>query len=124
MALVRCVTVRRLYADAPAAPEPRKSPSEPTKEPEKRHLGGCGRPGRCQKIGLVAELPAQPGVTLAPRLETPADRVEQPGLVRGLFLNGRPAEKTGAQLCIPADVVPPAHLILEEPRQHQALRAS
>jgi len=40
--------------------------------------------GRGQQIGLVAQLAAQPGIALAPGLESPADRIEQPGLVRGL----------------------------------------
>ena len=82
-----------------------------------------GGRGRVQHIRLVAQFAAQPRVALAPRLEAPGDRVEQPRFGRGWFLNGRPAEETRAQLGIPADVVPPAHLILEEPRQQQALRA-
>src|SRR5713226_10459400 len=86
-----------------------------------RHEGG--RLGRDQHIRLVAQLATQPRVALAPGLEAPGDRVEQPGFRRGLFLNGRPAEKTRAHLGIPAYVVPPAHLIFEEPRQQQALRA-
>jgi len=78
---------------------------------------------RDQHIRLVAQLAAQPRVALAPGLEAPGDRVEQPGFRRGWFLNGRPAEKTRAQFGIPANVVPPAHLIFEEARQQQALRA-
>ena len=35
----------------------------------------------------------------------------------------RPAEETGAEFRIPANVVPPAHLILEESRQQEALGA-
>ena len=85
-----------------------------------RRVGGLGR---IQHIRLVAQLAAQPRVALAPGLEAPRDRVEQPGFRQGLFLNGRPAEKTRAQLGVPADVVAPAHLIFEEPRQQQALRA-
>jgi len=38
-----------------------------------------------------------------------------------LFLNGRAAEETRTQLGIPADVVPPTHLVLEESRQQQTL---
>ena len=74
-------------------------------------------------MGLAPQLAAQARVPLAPRFEVPADRVEKPGLALGLFMEGRPAEETGAQLCVPADVVPLAHLILEEPRQQEALRA-
>src|SRR5258708_1552576 len=87
-------------------------------------LHARGRPGRRQQIGLVAQLAAQPRVALAPGLEAPGDRVKQPGFERGLFLNRRSREETRAQLGIPADVVPLAHLILEEPDEHQALCAS
>ena len=74
-------------------------------------------------MGLAPQLAAQARVPLAPRFEVPADCVEKPGFARGLFMDGRPAEETGAQLCVPSDVVPLAHLILEEPRQQEALRA-
>jgi hypothetical protein len=72
---------------------------------------------------MVPQLAAQLRVPLAPRFEVPADRVKEPGFARGPFMDGRPAEETRAQLRVPADVVPLAHLILEEPRQQEALRA-
>jgi len=43
--------------------------------------------------------------------------------VRGVFEHRGPAEETRAQLRIPLDAVPAAHLILKEPRQEQALCA-
>src|SRR5207302_299596 len=48
---------------------------------------------------------------------------EQSRFGRGWFLNSRPAKKTCAQFGVPANVVPPAHLILEEARQQQTLRS-
>ncbi len=38
-------------------------------------------------------------------------------------MHRRPAEESGAKFRVPADVVPPAHLLFEESRQHQALGA-
>lgn len=43
--------------------------------------------------------------------------------MRGVFKERRPAEETRAQLRVPPDVVPVAHLALKKPRQQQALRA-
>ena len=58
-----------------------------------------------------------------PRLEASGDGVEQPGFLERLLVKRGPAEETRAQLGIPADVVTSAHLVLEESRQEQALRA-
>jgi hypothetical protein len=62
-------------------------------------------------------------VPLAPGLEAPRQRVEQPRFLKRRFLSGRPAEKACAQLRVPTDVVPPPHLIFEEARQQEALGA-
>ena len=61
-------------------------------------------------------------MALPPRLEALREGIEQPRFVGLRFLKRRTAEKTGAQLRVPPDVVPGTHLILEEPRQQQTLR--
>ena len=71
----------------------------------------------------VTQLAAQLRVSLPPRFEVPTDCVEEPSLVLGRFVESRPAEETGPQLRVPADVVPLAHLILEKPRHQEALCA-
>ena len=60
---------------------------------------------------------------LTPGLEARGDGGEQTHLLWGSFQSGRPAEKADAQLRVPADVVPPAQLVLEESGQQQALGA-
>ena len=58
-----------------------------------------------------------------PWLEMSADGVEQFGLRSGLLGRSGSAEEPGADFRIPVNIVPAAHLIFEEPRQQQALRA-
>jgi len=43
--------------------------------------------------------------------------------MRRRFVKGGPVVETGTERCIPADVVPPSHLVLEEPAEKQALCA-
>ena len=62
-------------------------------------------------------------MTLAPRLEVPGHRIEQPGFDRRLFLLGCPVVEARAEVGVPTDVVAPPHLIFEKARQQQALRA-
>src|SRR3954471_14257741 len=88
-----------------------------------RTLGNVGRSGRDDEVRLIAELAAQAGVALTPRLEALADGFEQTCFRRRLFLRGGAAEEAGAEIRIPADVVSMAHLILEESGQQQTLRA-
>ena len=67
-------------------------------------VGGLGG---ISTLGVVAQLAAQPRVALAPGLEAPGDRVEQPSFGRRWFLNGRSAEKIAPSsayqrmLCLP-----------------------
>ena len=82
-----------------------------------------GGEGLGQQIGLVPQVATQLRVALTPRLEASRNSVEQPGFVWGRLVKCRAAEKTRAQLGIPADVVPSTHLVLEESRQQEALGA-
>ena len=59
----------------------------------------------------------------APRLEMSPNGVEQFRFRRGLLGSGGAPEKAGAELGIPVNVVPAAHLIFEKSRKEQALRA-
>ena len=76
-----------------------------------------------KQIWLVPQDAAEPRVPLTPPLEASRDRVEETGFVRGAFADGRLAQKTRTQLRVPPDVVPIPHLIFEEPRHDEALRA-
>src|SRR5258705_13714899 len=105
-------------SEAPGSRNSRCQRSESAPDPIQESQSGWG-----QQIRLVPQRAAQPRVPLTPRFEASGDRVEEPGFVRGPFVDGSLAEETRAQLRVPADVVPLAHLILEEPRQYEALRA-
>ena len=70
---------------------------------------------------LVAQFPAQSSVPLAPGLEARSDGGEQTHLLWGSFQIGSPPEKSDPQARVPADVVPPAQLVLEESGKQQAL---
>src|SRR5580765_7180259 len=74
-----------------------------------------------QQKGLIAHLAAEQGVALTPELEAPRNGIEHPGFVQGALVKGRLSEKAGAQLGIPANVVPWTELVLEKARQPHAL---
>src|SRR5437899_10151190 len=67
-----------------------------------------------QQKGLIAQVAAEQRVALTPQLEAPRDGIEHPGFVQGALVTGRLSEKAGAQLGIPANVVPRTHLVREE----------
>ena len=62
-------------------------------------------------------------MTPAPRLEMSSNGVEQFRFRSGLLGSGGAAEEAGAELGIPVNIVPAAHLIFEESRKQQTLCA-
>jgi hypothetical protein len=79
------------------------------------------RPG--DQIGRSTQLVAEARVPSPPRLEMSPDGVEQFRFRSGLLGSSGAAEEPGAELGVPMNVVPTAHLIFEKPREQQALRA-
>ena len=75
------------------------------------------------QVRRIAQLVAEARVPSPPRLEMSADGVEQFRFRSGLLGGSGATEKPGAELGVPMNVVPPAHLIFEKPREQQALCA-